>query len=327
MKTSIYQKIQDFIAKHALVLAVVNWAKTTSLPGFHKTPIWYIVSFIWKEIWRDDLFIRAQAISFSFFLSLFPSIIALFTMLPLLNITMFRFLPQSAELEYILYEEIKSIMPGEAGTELFNFIKDTITSPRFALFSFGFILAIYFGSSGMMTLMRSFEKSYEAVFRQRAYWRKQLIAIALIFVLFFLSLMSVVFIITGSYIVDWLVNSLNLDWFSFVGLALVRWVVILFIFYAGIGFIYRYGAATHQRFPFLSPGTTLATLLCIVISVVFSFYVDNFGTYNQFYGSLGALIVIMLWIEFNVMALLIGFELNLSIAIHRELKEPLNLQN
>jgi membrane protein len=326
LKTTFYQRVEEFVLKHSLILGFIKWAKRTSFPGFHKTPVWYIVDFILREIWRDDLFIRAQAISFSFFLSLFPSIIALFTMLPILNISIFQFLPQSAELEYILYEEIKSIMPGEAGTELFNFIKDTITSPRFALFSFGFILAIYFGASGMMTLMRSFEKSYEAVFRQRAYWRKQLVAIALIFVLFFLLLMSVVFIITGSYIVDWLVATFRLDWFSFVGLALVRWVVIVFIFYTGIGFIYRYGAATHQRFPFLSPGTSVATILCILISVIFSFYVDNFGDYNQFYGSLGALIVIMLWIQFNVMALLIGFELNVSIAIHKHRNTPIHLE-
>lgn len=298
----------------------VKWSKTHSLPGFHKVPIWDVLVFLINEIQRDDLFIRAQAISFSFFLSLFPSLIALFTLIPILNITLLQFLPQTQELEMVLQEEIQSIMPGNAGQELFDFIRDIIVSPRFALLSFGFILALYFSSNGMVTLMRGFEKSYEQVFRQRSIIKKQLVAIGLIFVLFFLLLISVIFIVIGNQILDFIISTFNFQLLSSVGLYLVRWTTIIFIFYVGIAFIYRYGAATYERFSFFSPGTTFATCLCIFISIAFSFYVDNFGAYNKFYGSIGALIVIMLWIQFNVLSLLIGFELNVSIAMNRDLK-------
>ncbi len=315
-----YKKLVEKFRNNKFIQFLLNWMKSHSFPGFHKTPIWDILVFVWYEIQRDDLFLRAQAISFSFFLSLFPALIALFTMLPIF----FGFLPSMERmLTEIISQEIQNIMPGGAGRELFNFIEDTLIKPRFALQSFGFILAVYFASNGMVTLMKGFEKTYKDVFKQRTLIRKQLVAVGLIFILFFLLLMSVVFIVTGDYILNWFINIFNIPLELSIGLYVIRWLGVLFIFYVGIAFIYRYGASTHRRFSFSSPGTTVATISCIVISVIFSFYVDNFGAYNRFYGSIGALIVIMLWIQFNVLALLIGFELNVSIAIHRDLKEPI----
>lgn len=302
---------------------MIGWTKTHSLPGFHSVPIWDIGAFFWNEIQRDDLFIRAQAISFSFFLALFPSLIALFTLVPFISSTLVDIIPSIQNYEDILYSEIQSIIPGSAGNTLFNFVKDIITKPRFALLSFGFVLAIFFSSNGMVTLMRGFEKSYEQVFRQRTIVRRQMVGIALVLVLFMLSLISVLFIVTGDYILNWIINVLNLQLLSTIGLYFIRWSVIVIIYYFGISFIYRYGAATHRRFSFFSPGTSVATVLCIFTSVIFSFYVDNFGAYNQLYGSIGALMVIMLWIEINVLFLLIGFELNVSIAVNRDLKEKL----
>lgn len=298
----------------------MNWMKTHSFPGFHKTPIWDVLVFVWYEIQRDDLFMRAQAISFSFFMSLFPAIITLFTMLPLL----FGFYPElEGSLKLILATEIQTLMPGDAGNTLYDFIENILTQPRLALRSFGFLLAIYFSSSGMVTLMKSFEKTYEAIFRQRSYLEKQVIAIGLVFILFLLLVVSVVFIVVGNFILNWLITRFDLSVQAYTGLVIIRWAAIIFIFYTGIAFIFRYGSFMHRPFPFSSPGTTVATFSSILISVGFSFYVDNFGAYNVFYGSLGTLIVLMIWIQFNVLALLIGFELNVSIAVHRDLKKPI----
>ena len=323
MRKKIFENITHFFTEHPLLLSVIGWTKTHSLPGFHQTPIWDIGIFFWNEIQRDDLFIRAQAISFSFFLALFPSLIALFTFVPLLSSWLSDYVPVLEQYEDILYSEIQNIIPGSAGNTLFNFVNDIITRPRFALFSFGFFLAVFFSSNGMVTLVRGFEKSYEQVFRQRSVIRRQLVALGLVFVLFLLSLISVIFIVTGDLIIGWVINLLNLELLSSIGLYAVRWFVIIGVYYIGISFIYRYGAATYKRFSFFSPGTSVATILCILTSVAFSFYVDNFGAYNQLYGSIGAVMVIMLWIEINVLFLLIGYELNVSIAVNRDLKEKL----
>ena len=95
------------------------------------------------------------------------------------------------------------------------------------------------------------------------------------------------------------------------------------LFYFGIAVLYRYGSATHRRFSLFSAGTTLATVLCMLSSVAFSFYIDEFNrydTYHKFYGSIGTFIIIMLWIQINSLILLIGFELNAAIAVNRDLK-------
>lgn len=186
MRRTVFAKINRFFTRHPLLLTSVSWMKTHSLPGFHKIPIWDIGVFFWNEIQRDDLFIRAQAISFSFFLALFPSLIALFTLVPFISGLLVEFIPHIDNYEDILYTEIQSIIPGTAGNTLFDFVKDIITRPRFALLSFGFVLALFFSSNGMVTLIRGFEKSYEQVFRQRTIIRRQLVALALVIVLFFL---------------------------------------------------------------------------------------------------------------------------------------------
>jgi membrane protein len=98
----------------------------------------------------------------------------------------------------------------------------------------------------------------------------------------------------------------------------LRWVVVLLLFYTLFSTIYRYGSSTRRKIPFINSGAVLATFLSILTSWGFSFYVDNFGNYNALYGSIGALIVLMIWIQLNCMILLIGFELNAGIVVLRD---------
>jgi len=232
-------------------------------------------------------------------------------------------IPQTDNFNVILWEEIQRVMPGNAGESLYQFVEDITTNPRTGLLSFGFLLALFFSSNGMLNLMQGFEKSYTRTFKQRASWRKRLIAIWLTMLLGLLLIFSVVLIILGNLILGWVADYAQIDKITEIGISILRWVVILIIFYSGITIIYRYGAALHKRIKIFSPGALVATFLSIIASVAFSFYVDNFGTYNKLYGSIGTIIVIMLWIEINALALLIGFELNASIAINRDLKKEI----
>jgi membrane protein len=97
--------------------------------------------------------------------------------------------------------------------------------------------------------------------------------------------------------------------------------VIIVLFYSGISLLYRYGPALKHRMRFFTPGATLATILSLATSLAFSYYVNQFGTYNRFYGSLGAIIVLMLWLQINAMIILIGYELNASIIVNRALRD------
>ncbi len=309
-----------------MVQRLINWAKTTSLPGFFSVPIYDVLIFVFNEIRRFDLFTRANSIAYSFFISLFPSLLTLFTLAPFIFDILAEASPQFANFNNTMYDNIQRIMPGQAGNVLFDFVKDVTEQPRVGLLSFGFVLAIYFSSNGMMAMMNSFQKSYSSTFRRRSPLRKRMVAIALTGLLGVMLIASVIFIILGNMILSWVSDIVNWSFFTSLAVDLLRWLAILLLFYFSIAILYRYGAATYRRFRVFSPGTTVATILCILTSVAFSFYIDKFNrydTYAKFYGSIATIIIVMLWIQLNSLILLIGFELNASIAVNRDLKEKI----
>lgn len=251
---------------------------------------------------------------------------SLFTLLPYVRNYILRwFLPYEAEENFDarLISEIQEFLPGNAGLEISKFIEDLITNPRVGLLSLGFFLAIFFASNGMMSMMNGFEKAYPRTFKKRTGWRKRFIAIFLTFQLGIFLIASVVFIILGNWLISIFTDLIGLDRFTEFILYLIRWVIIVLLLGMVISFIYRYGVPTHRKFKLFSPGAILATILSLLTSIGFSFYVDNFGNYNKLYGSFGTIIVTMVWIQLNALVLLIGFELNASIAINRDMREQI----
>jgi membrane protein len=296
------------------------WIKVKSLPGFKGVPIYDVMVFFFNELTSYDLFIRANAAAFSFFLSLFPSIMALFTLIPYLKNYLLDYLPQGDNFDLILQTEIKRIMPGVAGDRLFDFIEDITSNPRVGLLSVGFLMAIFFASNGMLALMRGFEKSYQTTFFHRNFWKKRLVAIGLTFWIGLMLIGSVILVILGNSIIQWASEFRLINQISAYLLGIFRWFATLTLFYTSISFVYRFGPATKKKFALWTPGTALATVLCVLVSVAFSYYVNNFNTYNELYGSIGTIISMMLWIQLNCVFLIIGFELNASIAVNRDLK-------
>ncbi len=321
-----FKAIQQRIESHPWVVKPIQWAKNHSLPGFFSVPIYDVLVFVYNETRRVALFTRANAIAFSFFLSLFPALLSLFTLIPFLLDIATNYVPELENFNSILYEEIKRVMPGQAGDVVFSFVQDITNQPRVGLLSFGFLLSIYFSSNGMLAMMQSFEKSYSMTFRRRSGLKKRLVAIVLVGILGVLLFASVIFIILGNIILDWLSALINWSVLETLAVDLLRWLAILALYYVAIGILYRYGAATYRRFSMFSPGVTLASGLSILTSVAFSVYVDEFNrydTYAKFYGSIATVIIVMLWMQLNALILLIGFELNASIAINRDLKQQI----
>lgn len=322
--------IQSYFTNHPLTVRVLDWSKTHSLPGFFGVAIADILIFVFNEIRRFDLSTRANSIAFSFFLSLFPSLILLLTLLPFFQEVFELFVPLGGDFEGFLYAQIKEVMPGKSGDQLFQLAKNLTSKRNIGLLSFGVVLAIYFSSNGMMALMKSFEKSHVKIFKRRGTVRKRMLSIILTAVLGFMLIVSVVFIILGNTIVSWIDNWIPLDGFATFGFGFIRWLTTISLYYFGISFIYRYGAPAIKRFDWFSPGTTLATTLSLLSSLIFSFYIDNFGryeSYDRFYGSITAFIILMLWMQLNAMVILIGYELNASIAVNRDLKEQTEEEN
>lgn len=290
---------------------LVRFTQRSSLPGFGGVPIYNVGQFVWNEAIKEDndIVTRSNSIAFNFFLSLFPLMIFLFTLLPLL--------PFTADYVDLFRQSTTDLLPKEAHQYLFGIIDGVASIPRSGLLSVGFIFAIFFSSSGMVTLMYGFHKSYDQVFKKRSYIKNRLVAIGLTLLIALLFLISMFMIIFGKPILSVAIDKLNMSSHATFVFTCTKWLIVVFVIYFGISLIYRYGSAMKKRIGWINTGALLATILSIISSVAFSFFINSFGRYNEFYGSIGALLVLMLWIQINVFIVLVGFEFNASIAVNR----------
>ncbi len=295
----------------ALILPILVWARKVSLPGFKGVSIYHVVKFIYNESMKDDLVTRANSVAFTFFLSLFPTIIFVFTLLPLLPI---RF-----DLLEIVSTYGRRALPDEAFDYLIGIVDSVVSIQRGGLLSFGFILAVFFSSSGMLTLMYGFDKSYDLTFKKRGYIKNRLVAIFLTVIISFLFVLSFVLIVFGDQIFSQVFSRYDIGQMSTYIIQIFRYVIIISLVYISISLIYRYGPSMYKKIPIINIGATIATFLSIISSLLFAYFINNFGRYNELYGSIGALLVLLLWLEINAFVLLIGFELNASIKVNRDI--------
>ncbi len=311
MFKKLFHKIRQF-PEWSLVKKVLDLSKRYSFPGFGAIPIYNIIFFIVQEFKRDAISTRANSIAFNFLIAIFPGIIFLFTLIPLL--------PYADNFNDIITNSLKEALPEQASNYLLEMILGITAIKREGLLSIGFLLSIYFASTGMLTLMSGFDKSYDKVFKRRPWIWKRVVAVSLTLVLGSIFIISIAGIIIGDQVLKLL--STQSDIFSGPLLSLgFRWILALAVIYIGITLIYKYGPSMVRRTSFWSPGGILAATLSIITSIAFAFFVNNFGRYNQIYGSIGALIIIMIWLQLNAYILLIGFELNAAIAVNRNLLE------
>lgn len=278
--------------------------------GLSGIPFYNLVLFIYDEIKEDALVTRSNSMAFSFFLAIFPGLIMLISLLP--------YFPISLDFFGTLQLSIQQIMPGRAGDMIFSTVKDIATIPRQGVLSFGFVLAIWFASNGMLSMMRGLEKDYPTTFKQRSGFRKRLISIQLTFLVALVLVASMLLIIMGNTILDYVFHYIKVPLIVEFAFSTLRWLVVLLLFYTTFSTIYRFGSSAWRPISFFNPGAMVGTMLSVIISWGFSFYVDNFGSYNKLYGSIGTLIVLMIWIQLNCLILLLGFELNAGIAVLRD---------
>ena len=334
MKLPFVDKLKKRILGDPRLERLLSWAKSRSLPGFQQQSIYDVLNFVFQELKRDRLITRANSISFSFFLSLFPTVIAFFTLIPLLlpiifNKYLVNILPVDTAFIYeadgridfveTLILQLNSILPNVIGkVEVIALLRDIVSQPRAGLLSFGFFLALFFASNGMMSMMRGFSKSYRLTFKRRSILKRRLVAIGLLLLLSIMILASVLLIILGNQVVGLIVEDVETSGVGAFLLSALRYVTVIGLVYFGTAMIYRYGIPTIARIRVFSVGTTVSTVGSVLSTIIFSFYVNNFAVYNKLYGSIGTIIVIMLWIQLNVLMLLIGFELNASVAVNRD---------
>ena len=314
--------------------------KKRSLWGFFNVPIYDVVSFVFQEIKKDSLVTRANSIAFSLFLSIFPGLLAIITLIPLILPAFKEFLLPYISENLIIIENgtiniratllnqlndiltMAEIIPANVINTFNKFAADLLLEPRIGLFSVGYILALIFSSNGIMQLMRGFEKSSSySTFKQRSFLKSRLISFKILFTLTALVVLSIISVIIGNYIFPTLFAKLNISNVGIYLINIIRFFLTVTIFYIGISIIYRNGIATKNKVGFFSAGASLATFLSLTTSFIFAFWVDSFNRYNELYGSIGTIIVLLLWIQINAFILLIGFELNASIEVNKSIIE------
>jgi membrane protein len=278
----------------------VKGSRKVVLPGFEGQSLYVVSKFFFKALKNGSVNMRASSLAFSFFLALFPSIIFLFTLIPYIPIHNFQ---------DELFNLLQTIMPQNAFEAAEDTIKDIINKPRIDLLSFGFISALYFSTNGFNAMINAFNETYHTIETRHPLFQRLVSLIMVIVTVLMLSL-AIMLIIFSEIGLHKLVHA---DKTAYYLLLFGKWIVLFGLCFCLISFNYYIGPKRKKGWRFFSAGSMFATILIAAASFAFAYYVNNFGKYNKLYGSIGTLIVIMMWIYINSLILLLGFDLNASI--------------
>ena len=281
-------------------------------PGIRDVSLYVILEFFVRNTGKSELGLRASALAFTFFLALFPTAIFFFTML--------AYLPVKESHDTILLLVAETI-PASAYMAIKETLEDILKHQHASLLSIGFLSALYFSSNGfhqLMDLLNKFSHQRET----RSFWKQRVISIMLAFFVSFLILFSITLITVGSIVIDYF-NKIKFFPHGIVPFLLsgLNYLVSGLIILTVIGAIYFFAPVKSRRWRFFSPGAIFATIVILLTSAGFTFYVNQFNSYNKLYGSIGVLLVIMLLVYINTYIMLLGYELNLAIELARRQEE------
>ena len=257
-----------------------------------------------EKITGNDTSERAASVSYSLILAVFPTVIFLFTLIPYIPVE---------NLDERIMGFFQRVLPGDTFSSVDTTIRDIISRPRGGVLSFGFLLALFSATSGLVALMNAFNSSHESE-DTRGFFKIRGIAIVLTFTLAIALVLAIVGLIVGGIVSEYLLKFGILNNAIFVYLlTIARYLVVFAVFVGAVSIIYRYGPDVNMKWTFVTPGSITASVLIVLTTLAFSYYVSNFGSYNKVYGSIGTLIALMIWINLIALLLILGFEMNVSL--------------
>lgn len=278
-------------------------SKQIPLPFMEGMSLFDVISFFFKGIVEGNVTTRASSLAFSFFLAIFPAILFLFTLIPYIRIDGFQM---------ELFELMQDIMPPQTYEVAKSTIDDILTQKQGGLLSVGFIGTLLFATNGVYSIITNFSQSYHEI-DFRSFWQQYIVAVGLTVILSVLLFLAIAVLMFSESVGNYFVE---LDYFSgYVAnlLQVARYLILILLVQTSVSLLIYFGPIKHSDWHFFSPGSILATTLIISSSLLFAYYVNNFSQYNRLYGSIGTLMIIMLWIYVNSLVLIIGFELDASI--------------
>ena len=293
---------------------IIRKLKTIILPGFDGIAMARVLDFFFKGVVNGAITTRASAISFSMFTALFPALIFIFTLIPFIPVDNFQ---------DVLLGLLHDVIPNKAWEAVESTLIDIIMQPRGGLLSIGFVLAMFFSTNGINSMIDAFNASYHTM-EFRGIFMQRWVAIVLVVLLVFLLIIAISTIAIGTTFFNYLYDAhIIKDQFVILLIQWIRWVVLIALTYFAISFIYYWGPAKKTPFKFFSAGSSLATIFMMLSNAGFNYYANNLARYNALYGSIGTLLLILLWVYFNSIIILIGFELNVSIYNAKQSKQKL----
>ncbi|WP_367915075.1 YihY/virulence factor BrkB family protein [Leadbetterella sp. DM7] len=290
-----------------ILAPVKNYLSTVHLFG-SDISVYRFLEILWSNIVTFDLDQRATSVAFSFLLAVFPAILFLFTLIPYIPID---------HLDIQIMDFSRNLMPEGLYDVVAQTIYEIISRPRGDILSFGFIFSLYAATNGINSLTRAFNGSLEEK-KSRGFVRSRGTAALVLLILVFVLVCAVIILIVGKIVLNYLAGQgLFNSQLNLLAIHALGYISIFFIFYFGIASLYYFAPAIHKRIRFFNFGAVFASVLCILATNLFSYYLENFSSYNKLYGSIGTLIAIMVWIYLICLILILGFEINVDLRQER----------
>ncbi len=291
---------------------VIRKSKAMSLPGFQQVPLYDVMRFYVESLGKGIIFQRAAALTYRVFIALVPMIIALFSVISFLG----------EGVQNVLLEMIESVVPTYAWTAVSKIVTDVVTRQNGTFSITMLVVGIYFTILCMNGILVALNTSYYDEVRRN--FIKQIGYSVVLMAVFFTAIVVVVmlFIVSSVLIND--IHERLLGGTSSTGyiyiIHLVKWLLIYSTIYMLVSFTYYIAPVDRRNYRFFSAGSITCTVLLVILLWALNIYFSNFSNYNLIYGSLGALFAILLWLNWSSLVLIIGYDLNVSIAKAKSLK-------
>lgn len=259
---------------------------------------------VFAEAKRDDVFNGAAALGFYLTLAIFPAMIFLMAVIPYLPIP---------HVDEAIMDLLRQALPDRASELFAGVVKEVATERRGGVLSLGLAAALWSASTGMYAVMQQLNIAFNVAERRRFLKAR---ATALLLTLLFGVLVIGAFslVVLGGVIQDWIGDRFGFSQVLLGFFAVFRWVVIVVALMVAISLVYHLAPNRKDSYHFFTPGAVTATVLLILASIGFSLYTSNFGNYSAIYGSIGAVVVLMLWLYIAGLVILVGAEINVVVA-------------
>ena len=296
--------LENKLERFGIFRFCVHCLKKVVLPGFKGMTLYNLIKTYLTGIIRGTLSARAGSIAYSFFMAIFPTLLFLLNLIPLIPIDDF----QRKFMDFI-----HELIPRQSLSFFDPVIQDISQNPRTGLLSFGAILALVLMSNGINAIFSGFEGSYNVTIN-RNFVRQYSVALGVAIVLALLLVTTITVLIYFEYLLHILRDQDVMSDGTDVQLVSIgSYVFFVIMIYIAVATLYYFGTKQGRTSRFFSPGALMTTLLFMLTTYLFGIYIDNFSNYNELYGSIGALLIMMLYIWLNSNLLLLGFELNAAL--------------